>query len=531
MNSDGYVGPFRLLDPAAAHQMAARLRAGPEPSTWLKGSAATSSEIYALATRSELLDQVESVIGPNILLCGANLVERDPGQAHPWHVDVHFAGPGRGISLWMGLEGVDASTTLHVVPGSHRYGGSPQQLSVESGFDSAVDPDRVRNLARTIDRDARIVPVPMSDGEAVLFDAALWHGTLNEAGHVRSALVAHYAAPETPIRIHGNGLDWPTAYIEDPLPPCHLVRGDDAGRQNRLIAAPQGARRLNSVHQPDCDIHSSPPDWKPDPLHRGPTGTLAHLMVKRHAVRDAAHEHRAHAHAYDQILVTLGGEGELRIGGELSTLSARLGSASVVFLPAGTIHAAHNSGGDVGHVHVDVSFIGSIRSDAPPSEPLGATVIDVSSMAPDGIDLAERRRSSVTLFEGASVSTDRITVKRVDLAPGFRGAPDVDDHDVVFVVHSGCVATLDDVVEAGGVVIYGAGEEHRLEVRGADPVMLTVIELRGSSDLPIGRSFRRRAVPSMGGSQLRRNLVRRLPRSVRLAVRRWRRNLRRPSFR
>ncbi len=525
MNSGGYVGPFRLLDAAAARQMAARLRAGSEPSTWIKGAAATSSEIYAFLTRPEILDRVEAAIGPDILLCGANVVERDPGQEHPWHADVHFAGPGRGVTLWVGLDGVDISTTLHVVPGSHRYGGSPQQMSDESASGAVLGPDRVRQLARTIDADAEIVAVPMHDGDAVLIDAALWHGTLNEADHVRSALVAHYAAPEVPIRIHGSGLDWPATYVEDPLPPCHLVRGDDGGKHNRVIAAPRGAAVVNSVHRLDDDIHTSHPDWKPDPLYRGPTGTLAHLLVKRHAVGDEAHEHDAHAHAYDQIIVTFGGEGELAVGGDRSILDARLGPASVAFLPAGTKHAARKTGSD-GHVHIDVSFIGSIRGDASPSEPLGAAVIDLLTVKPDEVDLAERGRSSITLFEGGSTTTDQITIKRVDLSPGFRGAPDVDEHDVILVVHSGCLATLGELVEAGGVVIYGAGEEHQLEARGEMSVVLTVVELRGSGDLASGRTWRRRGIPSMGGSQLRRNLVRRLPRGVRLAVRRWRRSVR-----
>lgn len=523
MDTDGLVGPFPLLDSSSAHELGDRLQGGPEPLTWLKGAAATSPEIFRLASEPALLDRVEEMIGPNILLCGANVVERDPGQQHPWHVDVHYAGPGPGASLWIGLDGVDAASTLHVVPGSHRFGCSPQQMVAESDSDAGVDAHLVQELASSIDPDAAIVPVLMGDGDAVLFDAALWHGTLNESGHLRTALVVHYAAPQTPIRIHGNGLHWPTEYVEDPLPPCHLVRGSDIGSVNRVIPGPSGVTALNSIHAPGPDLGSAPVDWKPDPLHRGPTSTLAHLLVKRHRVGTAQEEHAPHSHPYDQIVISHGGVGQLDIGGGASTLGASLGAASIAFLPAGTVHAAHSTSSS-DHIHIDVSFIGSARSSSGSPEPLGATVIDLDSIHRDELDFDERGRSSVTLLEGETNTATRVAVKRVDLAPRFCGEPDVDVYDVVMVVHAGKLETLDAVVGPGAVVLYGAGEVHQLKAAGTDPVTLVVAELHATS-VSESRVRTDRRVPSMGVSRLRRNIVRRLPRGFRLTVRRGRRKI------
>ncbi len=66
----------------------------------------------------------------------------------------------------------------------------------------------------------------------------------------------------------------------------------------------------------------------------------------------------------------------------------------------------------------------------------------------------------------------------------------------------------------GDVVFFGAGEPHRLRTHGTTPARLLVVELHAGTR-PTGRSDRVRAA--------RRFVTSRLPRPVRLTVRRIRR--------
>ncbi len=153
------------------------------------------------------------------------------------------------------------------------------------------------------------------------------------------------------------------------------------------------------------------------------------------------------------------------------------------------------------------------------------TVIDTDEAPVDDVDLAERGRSAVTLVDGPTATAERLRVLRVDLAPGFDGAPDVDDYDVVLLVMSGRLATLDRELGPGGVAVYGAGETHRLAAVGDEPVRLLVAEITGGRPVEGRGAHRGRRVAAMGTGDLRRRVVRRLPRPVRLGVRRARRRI------
>ena len=48
--------------------------------------------------------------------------------------------------------------------------------------------------AKEIDRSAHFVKPNMADGEAIIFDGRLWHGTENERQDKRTALLLQYAA-------------------------------------------------------------------------------------------------------------------------------------------------------------------------------------------------------------------------------------------------------------------------------------------------------------------------------------------------
>jgi hypothetical protein len=145
---DGYIGPVRVLEPGECRRVLARLRRSEDrlPLAWRKGWAAVSADFYALATIDPILDVLERLIGPDILLWGASLVARPAGAVHHWHTDIESSAPdARTVSVWIGLVNTDMRTSLKVVRHSHDFGTTVQEIAHTKGrnrervHDSDVD--------------------------------------------------------------------------------------------------------------------------------------------------------------------------------------------------------------------------------------------------------------------------------------------------------------------------------------------------------------------------------------------------------
>jgi ectoine hydroxylase-related dioxygenase (phytanoyl-CoA dioxygenase family) len=82
---------------------------------------------YQLATLPHLLDIVEQLIGPDILLySAAYIVKEAHTESHvSWHQDLTYWGldSDAQVSVWLALsDASEASGCMHMIPGSHRHG-------------------------------------------------------------------------------------------------------------------------------------------------------------------------------------------------------------------------------------------------------------------------------------------------------------------------------------------------------------------------------------------------------------------------
>src|SRR5262245_37728564 len=119
---DGYAGPIPFLTSAECILLQNCMRRGEiaEPLTWVKGLAPRDPLIYGLASRPELLRWLSELLGSHVYLWGAQLIEKQPGEAHAWHTDVETSHPaGRFVSVWIGVENTSAKSALQYISGSH----------------------------------------------------------------------------------------------------------------------------------------------------------------------------------------------------------------------------------------------------------------------------------------------------------------------------------------------------------------------------------------------------------------------------
>jgi hypothetical protein len=194
-------------------------------------------QVCEVAAHPTLVAKLKSALGPDILLWGVQFVRQRPRGTHRWHVDVESV-KVNGLAAWIALKNVAHDACLQLIPGSHRFGVSPQELARGSGLDLGDD-SAVLSAAHGFSPEPRIVPMGIGLGQGFLFNPKIWHGSRNLTRKTRFAMILHYARPGDDVRI-------PLTY-SPPQPiwasssaPCVLISGQDRHGTSFLIEPASG---------------------------------------------------------------------------------------------------------------------------------------------------------------------------------------------------------------------------------------------------------------------------------------------------
>ena len=150
---------------------------------------------YELATLPAVLDIVEGLIGPDILLFNTTYIVKEPQtSAHvSWHQDLTYWGlsDDAQVTLWLALSpATRASGCMRMVPGSHRRGRVEHQIT--------ADADNVLLQGQTITGidDSSAVYCPLKPGQASFHHGWTMHAsTPNQSNDRRIGLNVQYIAP------------------------------------------------------------------------------------------------------------------------------------------------------------------------------------------------------------------------------------------------------------------------------------------------------------------------------------------------
>jgi ectoine hydroxylase-related dioxygenase (phytanoyl-CoA dioxygenase family) len=192
-----------------------------------------------------ILDQVEAVLGPDILCWATDFFAKNPGDRKrvTWHQDSTYWGLSEPdvITAWVAFTpSTIQSGCLRVVPGSHLK----DQLPHRDTFSSSNMLSRGQEVAVEIDeKDA--VDVVLSPGEMSLHNVRLIHGSEpNNAAHRRVGFAIRYIP--TRIRQLNGAADTAT-----------LVRGVDRHGNFALEPAPAADFHPDAVafHAQNYDLH------------------------------------------------------------------------------------------------------------------------------------------------------------------------------------------------------------------------------------------------------------------------------------
>ena len=168
----------------------------------------------ALATHPRILDIVEALIGPNILLYDVEYIVKEPHTPSfvSWHQDLTFWGLSDDlqVSLWLALSPATAeSGCMRMIPGSHKS-GMIEHVTSDDGENVLLQGQTVSNVD---ERGA--VMCALKPGQASFHHGWTLHASMpNHSADRRIGLNAQFIAPH--IRQTKHDLD-----------SAMLVRGED----------------------------------------------------------------------------------------------------------------------------------------------------------------------------------------------------------------------------------------------------------------------------------------------------------------
>src|SRR5258706_1337627 len=185
-------------------------------------------ELLDFARSPEILDMVEQIMGPDLIMWGSQVFSKPAGdgQAIPWHQDGQYwpMRPLATVTVWIAVDAATrANGCLRVIPGSHRLG----LLDHVSSDDQSLALNQ--RLAEGAFDDADAVDVELEPGQVSLHDSMLIHGSnANPSGRRRCGYAVRYMPATSlfdrsipPTRIAHNQV------IDFSQRPIWLVRGRD----------------------------------------------------------------------------------------------------------------------------------------------------------------------------------------------------------------------------------------------------------------------------------------------------------------
>ena len=152
--------------------------------------------VYRIVTHPKVLDAVEIVLGPNLLVWDSGWFAKMPGEKKyvAWHQDGNYFGlyPPNIVTAWVALiASTPENGCLRVVPGSHRK----SLIHREAGApDNALS--RGQEIVVEVD-ESQAVDIVLQPGELSLHHVGIVHGSNpNTSDRPRIGLAIRYLTPD-----------------------------------------------------------------------------------------------------------------------------------------------------------------------------------------------------------------------------------------------------------------------------------------------------------------------------------------------
>ncbi len=190
--------------------------------------------VWDLATDTRLLDWVEALAGPNILLLSTHFFCKYPGgeDGHfvAWHQDVAYWGlhPARALSAWIAIDDSDRENgCMEVIPSTHTGDELLNHGRAEKPNNLLASNQAIADQHLNV---ANAKPVELRAGQMSIHDGALAHASRpNTSKRRRCGLTARFITTDVQqVTPNNTGGQW------KPI----LVRGEDTKMHFPVTPAP-----------------------------------------------------------------------------------------------------------------------------------------------------------------------------------------------------------------------------------------------------------------------------------------------------
>lgn len=484
----GFLGPIRVLSGQECQQFLLEVDDPSHPPAvdWFKGHAASSKLFYDIGAHFRILQVVTSLLGKDVLLWGAHIIDRPPDSIHPWHTDIETSAPSsKSVSVWIGLEHTNSDSGLTIIPYSHQFGLTVQEVRRQFGKSRhETTNDDIVGWAQERDPRSSLLRPLSTNGEALILDGRLWHASHNLFHKTRRALILQYSTPDTEILMPDlHYLDWPFQFLTQTKAPCIHVSGYDHAGINHCVLPPSAtsAEPKPSLESGVYPLHLPLPldenqFWKPYPLFRGSTADVPDLACHVSVLHQNQCPHPPHTHKEEELLLLLAGEVDLILPdahGLNEDHRKRLNHGQFVYYPAGFPHTIEN-------VSENPANYLMLKWHAPWTKtetPLSFCHFSVFDLL--GNNSIEDGFWAHRLFEGPTACLPKLQCHISTLTPGAGYDPHIDPYDVVIIVLEGEVETIGVRVGPYGVIFYKAGDPHGIFNPGSRIAKYLVFEFHG----------------------------------------------------
>ncbi len=192
------------------------------------------SDFLALAMHSDIVDLVQCVLGPDVILWGCHVFCKPAAEGFetPWHQDGHYwpIRPLANCTVWVALEpSTHANGCLRVIPGSHA--GKVLHPHLHEDRDDLTLNQRMQDGSFD---EAQAVDLELQPGRMSMHDIFMIHGAkANTSGQRRTGVALRYmqgsSVFERDLRPVDGQSGVPVSFATRPL---WLLRGQDHTGRN-----------------------------------------------------------------------------------------------------------------------------------------------------------------------------------------------------------------------------------------------------------------------------------------------------------
>ncbi len=194
----GFVSPVEIIDAETAlshRQRLEEIESRTEPLHYKAKIHTMLTSPYELATLPQVLDVVESLLGPDILLYGATFIIKEPHTSSlvSWHQDLTYWGfdCDDQVSMWLALSAATpASGCMQAIPGTHKTGKRTHVVT--------EDENNILYSGQTVYgvEESEAVALELQPGQASFHHGWLLHSSMpNRSDDRRIGLNVQYIAP------------------------------------------------------------------------------------------------------------------------------------------------------------------------------------------------------------------------------------------------------------------------------------------------------------------------------------------------